>query len=156
MIHLEPVTPDNWRERLEVRPEQEQFVAPKATILARAWVYRDARSRMFMIYADETPVGLVLYHDYEDEDTHETVYDFDQLLIDARYQGRGYGTETVRQVLARMEAEGKYDRVVVCYVEGNDDARRLYEKFGFVQTWDEDGEIVMEKRICRDANGGGL
>ena len=74
-------------------------------------------------------------------------YDFDQLLIDARWQGRGYGTETVKQILAMMEADGKYDKVVLCYVEGNDGARRLYEKFGFVQTWDEDGEIVMEKRI---------
>ncbi|MBR6040112.1 MAG: GNAT family N-acetyltransferase [Clostridia bacterium] len=147
MIRLEPVTPDNWRERLEVRPDQEKFVAPKATILARAWAYRDARSRAFMIYDGETPVGLVLYHDYGDPEENEYSYDFDQLLIDARYQGRGYGTETVRQILAMMEADGKYDKVTLCYVEGNDDARRLYEKFGFVQTWDEDGEIVMEKRI---------
>ena len=147
MIRLEPVTPDNWRERLEVRPDQEKFVAPKATILARAWVYRDARSRAFMIYDGETPVGLVMYRDYEDPEENEYSYDFDQLLIDARYQGRGYGTETVKQILAMMEADGKYDKVTLCYVEGNDDAQRLYEKFGFVQTWDEDGEIVMEKRI---------
>lgn len=147
MIRLEPITPDNWRERLEVRPDQEKFVAPKATILARAWVYRDARSRAFMIYHDETPVGLALYHDWKDEEENEYSYDFDQLLIDARYQGRGYGTEAVKQILAMMEADGKYDKVVLCYVEGNDDARRLYEKFGFTQTWDEDGEIVMEKRL---------
>lgn len=147
MIRLEPVTPDNWRERLEVHPDQEKFVAPKATILARAWVYRDARSRAFMIYDGETPVGLVMYRDYEDPEENEYSYDFDQLLIDARYQGRGYGTETVKQILSMMEADGKYDKVTLCYVEGNDDARRLYEKFGFVRTWDEDGEIVMEKRI---------
>ena len=147
MIRLEPVTPDNWRERLEVRPDQEKFVAPKATILARAWAYRDARSQAFMIYDGETPVGLVLYPDYEDPEENEYSYDFDQLLIDARWQGRGYGTETVKQILAMMEADGKYDKVTLCYVEGNDGARRLYEKFGFVQMWDEDGEIVMEKRI---------
>ena len=29
MIRLEPVTPENWRTRLEVRPDQERFVAPK-------------------------------------------------------------------------------------------------------------------------------
>lgn len=147
MIHLEPVTPENWRERLEVRPDQERFVAPKATILARAWAYRDARSRAFLIYDDETPVGLALYHDSEDEEENEYSYDFDQLLIDARYQGRGYGTEVVRQILAMMEADGKYDTVTLCYVEGNDDARRLYEKFGFTETWNEDGEIVMEKKL---------
>ena len=147
MIRLEPVTPDNWRERLEVRPDQERFVAPKATILARAWAYRDARSRAFMIYDGETPVGLVLYRDYEDPEENEYSYDFDQLLIDARCQGRGYGTETVRQILAMMEADGKYDKVTLCYVEGNDDARRLYEKFGFRKTLEEDGEIIMEKTL---------
>ena len=147
MIHLEPVTPDNWRERLEVRPDQEKFVASKTTILSRAWAYRDAGSRAFMIYDDETPVGLALYHDWEDEEENEYSYDFDQLLIDARYQGRGYGTEAVRQILAMMEAEGKYDTVTLCYVEGNDGARRLYEKFGFSVTFEEDGEIVMQKKI---------
>lgn len=147
MIHLEPVTPDNWRERLEVRPDQEKFVASKTTILARAWAYRDSRSRAFMIYHDGTPVGLAMYHDYEDPEEGEFCYDFDQLLIDARYQGMGYGTEAVQKILALMEAEGKYDKVVVCCVEGNDDARRLYEKFGFRKTLEEDGEIIMEKTL---------
>ena len=145
MIRLEPVTPENWRERLEVRPDQAQFVAPTTTILARAWAYRDLRSKVFMIYHDETPVGMALYHDYEDEELR--CYVFDQLLIDARYQGKGYGTEAVTRILAMMEQEGKYDTITLCYVEGNDDARRLYEKFGFSVTWDEDGEIVMEKKI---------
>ena len=112
MIRLEPVTPENWRERLEVRPDQAQFVAPTTTILARAWAYRDLRSRVFMIYHDETPVGMALYHDYEDEELR--CYVFDQLLIDARYQGKGYGTEAVTRILAMMEQEGKYDTITLC------------------------------------------
>ena len=145
MIYLKPVTPENWRIPLKVRPEQENCVASSTTILARAWAYREARSRAFLIYHDETPVGMAMYHDYEDEEVQ--CYDFDQLLIDARYQGKGYGTEAIKQILAMMEQEGKYDTVTLCYVEGNDDARRLYEKFGFSVTWEEDGEIVMERKI---------
>ncbi len=148
MIRLEPVTPDNWREKLEVRPDQETFVAPKVAILARAWAYRDARSRAFLIYHGDTPVGVAMYHDYEDPEEGEFCYDFDQLLIDARYQGRGYGTEAVQKILALMEADGKYDEVVLCYIEGNEEARRLYEKAGFLPTGDaEEGEIIMKKRL---------
>lgn len=147
MIRLEPITPENWRVPLNVLPEQEKFVASTTTILARAWAYREARCKAFLIYQEETPVGMAMYHDYEDEEENEYCYDFDQLMIDARYQGKGYGTETIRQILAMMEADGKYDKVILCYVEGNDDARRLYEKFGFSRTFVEEGETVMEKHL---------
>ena len=47
-----------------------------------------------------------------------------------------------------MEADGKYDEVVLCYIEGNEEARRLYEKAGFLPTGDaEEGEIIMKKRL---------
>lgn len=148
MIRLEPVTPDNWRVKLEVRPEQETFVAPKVAILARAWAYREMRSQAFLIYDGDTPVGIAMYHDYEDPEEGEFFYDFDQFLIDARYQGKGYGAEAVQKILALMEADGKYDEVVLCYIEGNEAARRLYEKAGFVPTGDvEEHEVIMKKRL---------
>ena len=131
MIRLEPVTPDNWRERLEVRPDQAQFVAPTTTILARAWAYRDLRSRVFMIYHDETPVGMALYHDYEDEELR--CYVFDQLLIDARYQGNGYGKEALKLLIDFIRSapcrEAKY--AWLCYNTANTVARNLYASVGF-------------------------
>ncbi len=49
MIHLETVTPDNWRSGLRVREDQRGYVAESVGILARAWAYRDSRSRAFII-----------------------------------------------------------------------------------------------------------
>lgn len=45
-----------------------------------------------------------------------------------------------------MKADGKYDRVVLCYINGDEAAKNLYEKLGFHHTGqaDED-EIIMEK-----------
>ena len=58
MIHLESITPDNWRLGLKVRKDQTEFVSDSAGILARAYAYRDSRSQAFIIYSDEIPVGI--------------------------------------------------------------------------------------------------
>lgn len=71
-------------------------------------------------------------------------YDFSQLFIDERYQGRGYGREAVRLVLDTLKQDGKYGKVFLCYTEGNDAARKLYEQYGFKETEQDEDEIVME------------
>ena len=70
---------------------------------------------------------------------------FSQFFIDQRYQGQGIGTVACGVILKMMRDDGKYNRVVLCYVDGDDAARRLYEKFGFRLTGESDGdEIIME------------
>lgn len=140
MIKLIDIDPDNWRSGLKVADSQEKYVASSAGILARAYAYRNQRSRAFIICADGTPVGLGLYYDLPDMEC----YDFSQFFIDERYQGKGYGRTAVRMVLDEMRADGKYNRVSLCYVEGNDAARKLYESFGFTETERDEDEIVME------------
>ncbi|MDP2232531.1 MAG: GNAT family N-acetyltransferase, partial [Actinomycetota bacterium] len=61
------------------------------------------------------------------------------------YRGRGIGTALVRDVVARGEALGL---PVVLHVESFNPAKRLYERFGFV----DDGEVGAYRRMklsCR-------
>ena len=140
MIRLEKITPDNWRLGLKVSEEQKGFVADSAVILARAYAYRESRSRAFIICNGDTPIGMALYYDCEELG----IYDLSQFFIDERYQGKGYGFEAMEVILDMMKEDGKYNRVELCYIEGNDAARKLYEKLGFSLTGDcEDDEIVM-------------
>jgi diamine N-acetyltransferase len=142
MIHLKEVTPDNWRLGLSVSEEQKNFVSDSNRLLARAWAYKNHRSNAFVIYDDDTPVGMALYYDYDEG----KAYDFCQLFIDHRYQGKGFGLEAARQILELMKSDGKYDRVILCYIDGNEAAKRMYEKLGFTLTGDADGdEIIMEQ-----------
>ena len=144
MIHLEKITPENWRSDLAVSEEQRRFVSDPAGILARAYAYGDSRSRAFLICADKTPVGMALYYDCEEF----RAFDFSQLLIDRRYQGKGHGFEAVKLILEQMRRDGKYQKVVLCYIDGNHAAKCLYEKAGFKLTGDRDGnEIIMEKSL---------
>lgn len=106
MIHLETITPENWRIDLSV--------------------------------------GMAMYYDLDDCNA----YNFSQLFIDHRYQGNGFGYEASARIIQMMKDDRKYDKVVLCYVEGDDAARKLYEKLGFQNTGEADGdEIIMELGI---------
>ena len=140
MVHLVDIDGGNWRVPLKVSKAQEIYVANSTTILARAYAYRDSRSRAFLIYEDETPVGMVLYHDEESLNA----YIFSEIFIDERFQGKGYGRVATRLVLDNMKKDGKYNKVILCYIEGNDAAQKLYESFGFVETDRDEDEVIME------------
>lgn len=140
MIRLEEVNPDNWRFGLDVRDDQKEYVADTMVLLARAYAYRSFRSNAFVIYNDETPVGMALYYDFED------AYNFSQFFIDERYQGRGFGYKAAEMIIQRMRDDGVFNKVILCYVEGDEAAKRLYLKLGFGHTGEVDeGEVVMEK-----------
>lgn len=142
MIKLVTIDPDNWRLGLKVSEAQKEFVSDSMRLLARAYAYRNSRSNALVIYNDSIPVGMALFYDCDEINA----YDFSQLFIDERYQGNGFGIEAAKQILEMMKSDGKYDKVVLCYIEGNEAARKIYEKLGFYLTGECDGnEIVMEK-----------
>ena len=144
MIRLETVNPDNWRLRLKVSDAQKSFVADSATMLARAYAYRESRSKAYVIYNDTLPVGMALYYDCAELNA----YDLSQLFIDERYQGNGFGMEATKQILDKMKSDSKYDKVMLCYIDGNEVAKNMYEKLGFKLTGDRDeDEIIMEKAL---------
>jgi len=144
VIHFEEITPDNWGVKLKVKEEQRKFVADPVILLARAYAYRKDRSRAVVIYSDDTAVGMALYYDCDELNA----YDFSQLFIDERYQGRGYGLASVNLILDEMKKDGKYKKVVLCYIEGNEAALSLYKKCGFHLTGEVDyDEIIMEKEL---------
>lgn len=144
MLRLETAGPENWREDLKVSETQRRFVSDAMKLLARAYAYREHRSRAYVIYDGDVPVGMALYYDCEELGA----YNFSQLFIDERYQGKGFGTEASQQILERMKADGRYDKVVLCYIDGNEAAKSMYENMGFHLTDERDGdEIVMEKML---------
>jgi diamine N-acetyltransferase len=143
MIHLVDIDAGNWRIPLRVSKEQERYVANTTTILARAYAYRNARSEAFFIYDNEIPIGMVLYHDEESLNA----YVFSELIIDKTFQGKGFGKAATKIILERMKNDGKYNKVVLCYIEGNNAAKTLYENFGFTEIDRDEDEIIMELEL---------
>ena len=142
-IHLEDITPNNWRMGLKVEKSQRAYVSDSTGILARAYAYRENRSRAFMIYADEVPVGMGLYYDIPEWES----YDLSQFFIDERYQGHGYGTAAMKQILRELQEDGRYQQVTLCYLEGNQAARCFCERLGFAESDRDEDEIIMKRDI---------
>ncbi len=127
MLHFEEFDADNWRLGIHVAREQERFVASLTTTLARAWAFRDDNACAYLIRRDETPVGVVLWYDWPEED----MYVLSEFFIDERYQHQGLGYQAMCQVLDRMAAQARHPAVTLCYVAGNEAAHRFYQKLGF-------------------------
>lgn len=140
MIHLVDIDPGNWRLGLRVADSQKNYVSVSYAMLARAYAYPEQRSRAFVIYDNETPVGMGMYHDCPDLDA----FDLSQIFIDERYQRKGYGKAATKLVLDAMKQDGKYSKAILCYIEGNNAAKDLYESFGFVEIDRDEDEIIME------------
>lgn len=85
-MRLVDINPGNWRLDLKVAESQKNYVGSSTVMLVRAYTYREQRSRAFVIYDDETPVGIGMYHDCPELDA----FGLSQLFIDERYQGKGY------------------------------------------------------------------
>lgn len=144
MVHLEDITDGNWRVPLAVSKQQEKYVSNSMKLLARAYAYRNLGSYACIIYNDDVPVGMALYHDCVEFEA----YDLSQIFIDERFQGKGYGKEATRLLIERMKVEKKFDKIILCYIEGNDAAKSMYEGFGFEHTGEADeDEIVMALNI---------
>ena len=133
MIKLVEITEENWLavRRMTLGEEQKTYLDSPLGILARGYVYRDCRPRVYGIDRDGKLVGVAFVKDLDEE---PACYDLQQLMIDLPEQGKGYGTEALRLILAELRRERKYDCVEVCVKRGDAPALRVYEKVGFVDT----------------------
>ena len=125
--------------RMKVTSEQEKFVSPNTVSLAQAWLYRND-ARPYAIMKDEIAVGFVML-DWDEDERTVGIWRF---MIDAEYQGKGYGKAALLAVLEMIRVEGKFDLCYLEYAEENTVARNLYASVGFKENGKiENGEIVM-------------
>ena len=70
-----------------------------------------------------------------------------KLLIDERYQRRGYGAEVVTQIVELVRAEGAAE-LLTSYVPGPASPAGFYERLGFAPTGDVDGDGEVVVRLA--------
>ena len=145
-VTLRPINEHNFLDafHLELAPGQEAFVSSPIRSLAQAYVYRN-QCTPFGIYDSDTMVGYVMViYDYDVPE-----YDVWHLMIDARYQHRGFGRAAMEQVLAYIAAKpfGDSPRVAMTCHQDNTAALRLYESLGFAPTGTRDEAEVELVRV---------
>ena len=88
MIRLEKINEDNFIEafNLKLSKNQESFVSHPIRSLAQAYVYYN-QCTPFGIFEDNVMVGYVMIiYDYDSDE-----YNIWHMMIDERYQHKGYG-----------------------------------------------------------------
>jgi diamine N-acetyltransferase len=137
-VHLRPITAANLDAclTLDVGEDQRGWVASVERSLAQAYaiptlvplaVY-DASARGHE-HPPEPPVGFTMY------EISEGVGYVVRLLIDQRYQRRGYGRATMIEVIRRMRLNPAVEMLGTSHRRTNEPAAALYRSLGFVP-WD--------------------
>lgn len=155
MLRIEKVTANNVWEILKLRvgEGQKSFVAGNDVSIIEAYttITGGGHAFPFGVYDGDTPVGFFMVGFDTDEywenppEIAKNNYNLWRLMIDERYQNRGYGKETMKLALdfIRTQPCGKAEYCWLSYEPENEVARRLYYSFGFRETGDMDEEEVI-------------
>ena len=162
MIELRKVDADNLWDiaALSVAPHQKGLVSPNTHSIMEAYVCitSGGTALPFGIYADGVPVGFLMIGygcaDWPDAPlvAHDR-YSLWRLMIDQRYQGRGYGKAALHKAIEYMKTLpcGPSDGCWLSYEPNNHAARRLYQSFGFEETGEMDGcEVIALLKWRKD------
>lgn len=148
-LEFKGITPDNWRSinSLEVKEEQKAFAASNVVILAKAFAYNMHNARVYALYSEDNPIGLIMQRDFLYNDSVACV--LDQFMIDQDYQGKGFGKMAIKQWISMVKYEVRYDLIMVCYKKENIIAEKIYQDIGFSRRPDEDDgdELVMVYKL---------
>jgi diamine N-acetyltransferase len=144
-VQLRPVTRQNFEEccDLEVAENQQEFVSSNVFSLAESKFFPEFIP--VAIYAGDTIVGFLMYG--RDDLDGELVWTLLRLMVDRRYQGKGYGRAALELFIEQMRMKPGCKAIHATVMPGNDVAQNLYASLGFVETGDmEDGDLVLRFR----------
>jgi diamine N-acetyltransferase len=142
-IRLKDIDAANWQEALglELNPGQEHFVASNVYSLAEAYVKPDLPAyRPLAVYDGEQLVGFAMYAcDPRSAERHYV----QRLMIDRRFQGRGYGRAAMVELLRLIRENENCEEITLTVDPDNANARRLYLSLGFEDT----GQMHLGQKV---------
>lgn len=154
MIRLEEITNKNiWKVcTLEPFDEQKDFVAENIQSLAEAYATRNEGNNALplAVYKDDELIGFVMIGkgtvgNEEESDLIKENYCLWRLMIDKKFQGKGYGKQTMDAVMAliRTFPFGEAKKVWLSYEPENTRARDIYNKYGFAENGEMCGNEIV-------------
>ncbi len=133
---------------LSVAPPQQAFVATNSKSIAEAHFHPEAWFRA--IYANEEPVGFLMLHDEHllERPREKGYYFLWRLMIDSRFQGRGYGRRAVEALVRHVRSRPHAERLLTSCLPGGGSPLPFYLSVGFARTGREiHGEIELERSL---------
>lgn len=147
MVELRKVTKENLEEliRLRVAEDQASFVASNIYSIAQAYVYYKTFFP-FAIYAEDHLVGFIMMGYYEKENQYTLL----RLMIDEKYQGKGYGKSALKLAINDMICNFGIKELETETNCKNFVAQNLYKSIGFKETGEIRGDQICMKLMIKD------
>ena len=160
MLHLEKIDHKNVWDVIDLKVfrTQKNFVAPNWVSIVQAYGVRDSATSAFPfgIYNEKKLVGFLMigYNEAAEYEAFDNVvppeslknnYSIWRLMIDKKYQGRGYGREAIKLALDFIKTWpcGKAEYCSLSYEPENEVAKKLYHSMGFAENGEMDGDEVV-------------
>lgn len=139
-VRLVDVTEANWREcaDLELAEEDKAFLSSNVYAIAE-WKF-ETESVLKAIYADNLLVGMLAY--YLHDGVYGHFYWLYHLMVESRYQGKGYGESAVKLAVEEMRQRGAGE-IRTMHMPGNIRAQHLCRKLGFEAIGTLDGGDIF-------------
>ncbi|MBR0137340.1 MAG: GNAT family N-acetyltransferase [Erysipelotrichaceae bacterium] len=126
--------------KINLAPEQEDNLSSKEVIKEIISSHPDI-VMAFDIYENDDLIGFVLVEEYEDRR-----YFLWEYAIDINYQNKHKGTKALQEFIEYMRTNHNAREMTTTYIYGNDQAKHVYEKVGFVET------DVIDEPDCHEVN----
>ena len=141
MLHLEPITWDNFWEviELEVSTDQKSYLPEVAVYMAQSYVNLslDYVDQCLAIYDNAKLIGFtkIVFVPKNIKPYHMDTDSFmiDAFMIDLSYQGQGYGRKSLSLIIDNIKKRyemGEEFITLTCF-EKNENAKKLFQSFGF-------------------------
>ncbi|WP_332648504.1 GNAT family N-acetyltransferase [Lysinibacillus sp. 54212] len=133
-MELVDITKDNWLDVVFLSTTDkmpmicEEFVASNALSLVQAQYEKNWITKA--IEVDTVLVGFTMYGKEPDEEQ----YTICRLMIDYKYQGKGYGRKAMEIILAALKSKQDGLDIYLSVEPQNIVAKKLYESCGFIST----------------------
>ena len=141
MVELKEITAENFWDciSLMVSDAQTDYVTSNAVSIAQAKVQPECIP--LAIYDDDTMVGFLMYC-IDADDGEYWIY---RMMVDQRYQSRGYGVQALEKLLQIIRQDTSRHCVLLGVHPESIAAVKLYERFSFTFT----GQVFGSEHIMR-------
>lgn len=149
-IKIKEINKENWEEatKLSVMPHQKSLVPSITESLAYAYIKPwDEALDPYLIYLENTIIGF-FYISYTPGSIDN--YWIGGFQIDKAYQGKGYGESAFRKIIEFIKEKHLSCKIIsLTVVKENTKAKKLYEKYGFINQSknNADGEAIYRMRF---------
>ena len=139
------ITSENWwdvlclttNETITVKGSGEPYVAKGMPSLCEEYVASNALSIVQSVYEDgwvikaieheDKLIGVTMFGWNEEEE----IYKLCRIMIDRKFQNKGYGTQAIKMILDEMKARFGCKEVYLSTEPENERGKHVYEKVGF-------------------------